>query len=74
MANKEIYKVKIIKCVKKTWWYNDLIGEECYVAANFNLLGEIEFIPIPSKKDGRYILFNDVEILEKVTKVRVPVN
>jgi len=74
MANKEIYKVKIIKCDNPRWWYSDLIGEECYVAGNIDFLGEITFTPIPSKKDGRYILFNDVEILEKVTKVRVPVN
>ena len=74
MANKEIFKVKIIKCDNPRWWYSDLIGEEYYVAKNINVFGEATFIPVPSRGDGRYILFNDVEILEKVTKVIVPVN
>jgi len=74
MANKEIFKVKIINCDKQNWWYFKLIGEEYYVAANINLLGEITFTPIPHVKDGRFILFNDVEILEKVTRVILPVN
>jgi len=72
MANKEIYKVKIIKCVKKTWWYSDLIGEEYYVVEDMNIFGEIKLIPIKFKNDGRYINFNDAEVLEKVTKVELP--
>ena len=74
MANKEIFKVKIIKCDNPRWWYSDLIGEEYYVAKNIGVFGELTFIPIPYKRDGRYILAKDVEMLEKVTKVIVPVN
>jgi hypothetical protein len=71
MANKEIYKIKIIKCVNTRWWYADLIGEEYYVTISRNLFGEESFIPI-GFKNGRYIRFNEAEILEKVTKVVLP--
>lgn len=72
MPNKDIYQIRIVRSNKNTYWYKNLIGNEFYTVAQYDINGNImwEVINIRGLK-SRTIDFNDAEILHKITKVEI---
>jgi len=52
---KKVKKVKIVKCSKESWWYNDRIGE----IFNVTLDDDYYYIIVNNANDFCYILVTD---------------